>query len=317
MRPGGLGEVLDRDRDPAVALDQQHVARLQHPPERRDVGVGEGLRPRRRLVELAREAAAEPVRQSVPRRVMRTPVSRPRTPPLTRRRGRRTVASCTRTPAPSPSLRHRPVSVLARAPATELPRRGAVTTGRRRRMEIDGARATTRRSRRCCGRRTAGTSAPTRRSCGHRPVVRGIARSRGSGLGPDVSRTSCRRRCWRSTRSATPGGRTCRSGRGSTPSCATRWSTPSAPAAAGCRCRSRTSPRCCRPRPGPTRPSAATPSGSSAGSTRARRGSCARSASRARACRTSAALDMTETAVRVALHRALKRLAGLRERMIE
>ena len=32
---------------------------------------------------------------------------------------------------------------------------------------------------------------------------------------------------------------------------------------------------------------------------------------------TSAALHMTETAVRVALHRALKRLAQLRERMIE
>ena len=32
---------------------------------------------------------------------------------------------------------------------------------------------------------------------------------------------------------------------------------------------------------------------------------------------TSAALDMTETAVRVALHRGLKRLARLRERMVE
>ncbi len=32
---------------------------------------------------------------------------------------------------------------------------------------------------------------------------------------------------------------------------------------------------------------------------------------------TSAALDMTETAVRVALHRGLKKLASLRERMIE
>ncbi len=32
---------------------------------------------------------------------------------------------------------------------------------------------------------------------------------------------------------------------------------------------------------------------------------------------TSAALDMTETAVRVALHRGLKKLARLRERMVE
>jgi RNA polymerase sigma-70 factor (ECF subfamily) len=32
---------------------------------------------------------------------------------------------------------------------------------------------------------------------------------------------------------------------------------------------------------------------------------------------TSAALDMTETAVRVALHRGLKKLAGFRESMVE
>ena len=47
VRPGRLGQVLDRHRDPAVALDEQHVARLQHPAQRRDVGVGEGPDARR------------------------------------------------------------------------------------------------------------------------------------------------------------------------------------------------------------------------------------------------------------------------------
>ena len=101
VRPGRLGQVLDRHRDPAVALDEQHVARLQHPPERRDVGVGEGLR----RPATARRACGRGSGPADPPRCPAPPSSHPLTPaapPLTPRRRPRSH------PAPEPARRHLP-----------------------------------------------------------------------------------------------------------------------------------------------------------------------------------------------------------------
>ena len=323
VRPGRLGEVLDRHRDPAVALDEEHVARLQHPPERRDVGVGEGLRARRRLGELAGEVAAQPIRQGVPRRRHRTLLPPHAAPPPPRAPrsilhpngravtflGAAAVSMLTR--ATLKNLSPRRVTMRRTAangdrmgpppgnPAESARReaaRGAAPGGEPRgpaRLRRLPARHHARGARdRPCARPRARAGRDRGHRAGdaarHPPEAPHLARGHGRpALALRHRALQGRRRLPR-------------------------------PRPAGARCRSRTSPRCCRPRPAPTRPSSATPSASSAASTRARRGSCGRSGSRGRASpRPRPPSDMTETAVRVALHRALKRLAQLRERMIE
>ena len=168
VRPGRLGQVLDRHRDPAVALDEQHVPGLQHPAQRRDVGVGEGLRPRRRLVELAGEAAA---RSGPPR--CRAP---PSSPPALRHRGAAATDAGARSILhPNRPRRHLPRRSVAfdarhgiRSMNAPLPARQNGVTNRAQRGEWrPNGPAPTRDAarRRCCGRRTAATSAPTRSSC--------------------------------------------------------------------------------------------------------------------------------------------------------
>ncbi len=172
MRPGRLGQVLDRDRDPGVALDQQDVAGLQHPAQRRDVGVGD----RAGSPAAARRACAPGGGRSGRRGVSRAAViaapPRPSPPPSHSpgaNRARDPAASppsCTRNPRRASSsacsgfVRSRARGIrTCRQPDARLaiPRTGVTSRPRadERRSNEPGRRR--RRSTTCCGRRTAAT----------------------------------------------------------------------------------------------------------------------------------------------------------------